>query len=101
MPERKDATYYVARVTWGMKMAHRMKEKRKTSSHVKYFCRERHFSETNYRDWKSNGHPFFPFLNIFNSQSSHFHNNTPGTKSSHFEKENLEKEAYGEFILAG
>lgn len=37
MPRRKDVTYYVGRVTWGMIVTQKVKEKRKKSSHVKCF----------------------------------------------------------------
>lgn len=51
MPGRKDVTYYVERVTWGMIMAQRVKEK-KPSNRVKCFhcyAEKGIFSETNYR----------------------------------------------------
>lgn len=37
MPRRKDVTYYVGRVTWGMILFFTQKVKEKTSSHVKCF----------------------------------------------------------------
>lgn len=99
MPGRKDVTYYVTRVTWGMIMAQREKEKRKTSNHVKCFHSYAQlgiFTETNYRSiefGKAMGTLSSP------SETSLIHNNTPGKKSLHFGKENLEKEAYAEFIF--
>lgn len=70
MPRRKDVTYYVGRVTWGMIMTQQVKEKRKNIKSCKvlpYLRQERHFLITDQQSLEKQRASFFPFLNIFSS----------------------------------